>query len=219
MFLTSVTQAAVFDGCQSKNLQVAGPENITVHDDGTLTVITNVADDMQGRWGGQVRAEVNSEHTAYSGEVFEYRYSFIIDDVPMDWPVVIFQLKQRGHAPTVALEWRNNEVYIKHRYSKDGVEHGPTMARRQFIPGKQMDWKFRVKPSHGEDGFIEVYDGDELTERYSGATLLPDSDFYHLKYGIYSFRFIDGITSRRIRILDCQVTKLEQAPTTAPKVH
>lgn len=208
-FAVSACRADVLDGCPSNNFQAAGPENITIHDDGTLTVTTSADDDMQGRWGGQLRAEINSKHAAYSGEVFEYRYNIIIDDVPMDWPVVIFQLKQSGHSPTVALEWRNNRVYIKHRYNKNGTEHGPTMAPRQIVPGEPMNWKIRVKPSHGGDGFIEVYDGDKLADRYSGPTLLLDSDYIHLKYGIYSFRLVDGITSRKIRILDCQVIKLD----------
>ena len=204
----SISEGMVLDGCPSRNFQVAGPDNIAVHEDGTMTIVTSTNDDMRGRWGGQVRAEVNSKHIATAGETIEYRYSILINDVPMDWPVVILQLKQSGHSPTIALEWRRNKVYIKHRYSRNGIEQGPTMAGRPIVPGKPMDWRIKVKLSHGGDGFIEVYDENEVTERYSGPTLLPGSDQVHLKYGIYSFRFVDGITSRKIRVLDCGITRL-----------
>ena len=82
LFLVSAAaaHAGVLDGCPSKNFQMADEHNITVNKDGSLTVRTRSDDRMRGRWGGQVRAEVNSQHWSHAGEAYEYQYSFVIDD-------------------------------------------------------------------------------------------------------------------------------------------
>lgn len=189
------------------SLQVAHDRAVVEQADGSLIINTMVDDDMQGKFGGSIRAEVLSGAMHKVGETWEYNYSIVIDDEPMDFPVVIFQCKQSGFSPILALEWKNNYVYVKHRYIKDGVVHGPAMAKRYYAKGVQTDWKLQAHWSHDEDGFIKVYRNNQLIDEYSGRTTVADAPLASMKFGVYSWNFL-GVDSRTIKVINANAFKI-----------
>ena len=97
---------------------------------------------------------------------------------------------ERGRGPPLALrikdgQWKitdgfdTNLISIDKRIGKEILWYGPVNQ------GEWVDWIFRIKWSHREDGLTEVWKNGELLARREGPNTYKDLRGVYLKLGIY----------------------------------
>jgi len=151
------------------------------------------------------RAELQERKDLESFEGKSYEYSFSIF-LPEDFPIVpvrlvLAQWKHRENEgvkalvnnPVIALRYVNSKLYIT---SQDGKRKKVIFQTKEEVRGKWLDFRFQIKFSRNEDGFLKVILNEEKIVDFGGRTCFSEEEGYP-KQGRFFFKM--GLYRDRMR--------------------
>lgn len=146
------------------------------------------------------RAELEESRSLLAGMDTTYEYAFSLF-VPRDFPIVstrlvLAQWKQRclqdactPDNPTLAVRYQNGELSITHQTT---AERHTLYRTEADIRERWLDFRFRLRFSHGTSGLVRAWLGDELIVDRTGVNAYPVSGGYgetfYFKAGLYRDR-------------------------------
>lgn len=145
------------------------------------------------------RAELKESKKLFSVENSEYEYSFSLF-IPSDFPIVptrlvIAQWKQNcasGNCdpdnPIIAIRYVNGELFVSMQTEPEKIV---LFSQKENITGQWLDFRFDIKFSRTQDGFLNAWINEKQVIGYKGATAYPEKYGYpapgvfYFKMGLY----------------------------------